>query len=132
MNSDFEIKIIKKFFSSRSAERLIYEAAKKRERFFDKLSHTCEEYLQQEVIADKSNMPHNEADILKFLSDKKCYIMAMNSELDGEYARVTAALNSLYRNGSPYLIISADGKKAYLETEYNFSEHCSYFLSTEK
>lgn len=131
MDASFESKMINKFFSSCSAERLIHEAVKKRDRIFDKLSHTCEKYLKQDVISDKSKMPQDKSKITKFLSDKKCYVMALNSDLDGEYADITDALNALYRNGSPYVLVSADCNRVYLETEYNFSEHYSYFLAVK-
>lgn len=130
MDSNFESKIITAFFSSRSSERLIYEAAKKRSRIFDKLAHTCEEYLKSNAIYEKSKLPHNESEIIKFLSDKTCYVISQSSETDGKYMNTEKALKALYKNGAPYMLISSNCKKAYLETEYNFSEHYSYLLNS--
>lgn len=127
----FENKVIKNFFASQSSERLIYESKKKRDKLFDKLSHTCEDYLKKNIILKKSKMPDDIIEIIKFLSENKndnCYVMAMKSTLDGEYVNLKVALNTLYRNGLPYMLVSSSGNKMYLETEYDFDVHYSYFL----
>lgn len=132
MNKDFEARICRSFFKKQSRDRIYYELStlKKRQEFFVRMSHTAENYLS-DCIYRRFNMPPPLDKIAEFLSPGKCYFITKDS-LDGQLIEPEIALPVIYRCGVPYMAVNADCTCAYLETEYNFSEHKAYFLKTRK
>ena len=127
-----ENKIVNNFFNKSSRDRILYElrSVEKREHFFDKISHRCEDYIDDQFIVQKSNKLIG-IDIIKqklCSQNRMCYVIAYKSDLDGKFVDFKTAMDELWGNG-PYLVCSVDGNSLYLETEYNFNVHQSYILS---
>lgn len=131
MKSSNEIETeIAQFFQKRVKERIIYElSSKKRAEVFNKLAHTAEDYIDCRLIVEKSPHPLEPTELKKHL-DKTVYVMAYNSDLDGKFTELDAALNELWSCGIPYMLYANDF--LYLETEYDFSIHTSYLLKMNK
>lgn len=131
MDNLFEEKICKTFFDKRCSERLFYELSsrKKRSVFLYKMCHDSEKYLKN-CIYKKSEKPIEITEIKQFLGKEKCYCLSLNNEMDGVYNDLSKILDLLWSNGMPYLIVDSKCNLAYLETEYNFSEHKSFFLKS--
>lgn len=128
MNKPFELKICSTFFSKRSCERLYYElTSKKRPEFFRKMSHTADWYLG-DCVFKECKMPVEIESILNFLNDDKCYFITLYKEFDGGCFNTSDVLNNIWANGMPYMAVDRECRYAYLETEYNFSEHTSFLL----
>ena len=129
MNSDFEVKICKTFFKKKCCERLAYEllSKKKRGEFFRKMSHSSKLYVGNCIFLEH-DMPCDINKIIAFLGDDICYFITTFEEYDGEYGELQTVLSDIWSNGMPYMIVNRKCNRAYLETEYNFSEHISYFL----
>lgn len=129
MNADFELKICKAFFNKRCCERLAYELSSKKKRgeFFCKMSHTSKLYVGNCIFLE-NNMPSDIGDIIDFLKDDKCYFITTFDKYDGKLCELSNALSDIWANGMPYMLVNQRCDRAYLETEYNFSEHISYFL----
>lgn len=129
MDIDFETRICKRFFNKRSYERLLYELTSKKKRgdFLCKMSHTSKLYIGNCILSEFI-MPPKIDDIITFLNDKKCYIISAYDKYDGKICEITDVLSDIWANGMPYMVVNLHCDRAYLETEYNFSEHVSYFL----
>lgn len=132
MDKEMERNICMSFFGKRSRDRLYYELSspKKRQEFLHRMSHTAEDHLS-DCIAGRFTMPPPPEDIAAFLAPGRCYFITSDSH-DGQLLDPETALADLYRCGVPYMAVSADCTRGYLETEYNFSEHTAYFLKTRK
>ena len=131
MDKEFELRVCKGFFDKNKWERIYYELSsdKKRENFFRKMSHTAEEYLGC-VISDSFKMPPDIDRIEGFLKCRECYFIVQENG-DGKFLNTREALSELYRLGTPYMAVTPDCTLAYLETEYDFSDHKAYFLKAE-
>lgn len=130
MNKSFESKICNTFFSRRSNERLYYElTSKKRSEFFHKMSHTAEWYLG-DCVLKQYKMPLDIDSILSFLNDEQCYFITSYKNFDGDYFNTSDVLDHIWSNGEPYMVINRECKRAYLEIEYDFSEHTSFLLKS--
>ena len=128
MDKTFEQMICNRFFSKRYNDRLYYElSSKKRNEFFNKMSHTADIYLGN-CVSDSFRMPPDKEEIVKYLEDDKCYFITKFNEFDGQICNLSDTLEVLWCNGMPYMIVNKKCDKAYLETEYDFSEHKSFFL----
>ncbi len=129
MNADFEGKICKMFFNKKCCERLTYEllSKKKRGEFFRKMSHSSKLYVGNCIFLEQY-MPCGIDKIIEFLEDDVCYFITTFEKYDGEYCELQTVLSDIWSNGMPYMIVNRKCDRAYLETEYNFSEHISYFL----
>lgn len=132
MDINIEEKIVNSFFNKRSRDRILYElkSSEKRERFFSKISHRCEDYIDGRFIVQKSDKLIS-IDIIKqklCRKNRMCYVIAYKSNLDGMFVDFETAMDELWGNG-PYLVYSINSNSLYLETEYNFSVHQSYILS---
>lgn len=130
MDQKIEEMIINNFFQKNTGSRLLYElkSAKKREHFFDKIAHRCEDFIDCGLIIQKSYKLIDIDTIKQILDSKNCYVIAYRSKFDGTFADLETVLNELWGNG-PYLLYSADSDSLYLETEYDFEVHPSYILS---
>lgn len=125
MNANIE-KNIAHFFQKRVKERIIYLlSSKKRGEIFDKLAHTAEDYIDGNLIIEKSPRPIEPSELAERLGER-VYVIARCSELDGEFAEFQAAIDSLWNCGVPYLLYG--NGFLYLETEYDFSVHTAYIL----
>lgn len=125
MNKEIEIQIAR-FFQKRVRERIIYElSSKKRVEVFNKLAHTAEDYIDCRLIAEKSPRPFEPILLMKQLGTT-VYVIAYNSNSDGKFVTLDAALNELWSCGTPYLLYG--NGFLYLETEYDFSIHTAYLL----
>lgn len=133
MDKDLELNICRVFFDKRCRERLYYELSsdKKRRCFFDRMSHTADDYLS-DCIAKRFSKPPCTDDISSFLGDREGYIIALNSVYDGKTADIPQAAEELWCCGEPYMIVNRDCTAAYLETEYDFSVHTAFFLRCNK
>ncbi len=131
MDKEFERQMCKSFFDKNKLERLYYELSsdKKRKNFFRKMSHTAEEYLGC-VISESFKMPPDIDRIEGFLKGRECYFI-VQGDCDGKFLNTRGALSELYRLGTPYMAVTPDCALAYLETEYDFSDHKAYFLRAE-
>ena len=129
MNIDFEAKICRAFFYKRCCERLFYEltSKKKRGEFLCKMSHTSKLYVG-DCICLELKMPPSIGDIIDFLKDDMCYFITTFEKYDGRFYELSSVLPDVWANGMPYMLVNQECNRAYLETEYNFSEHISYFL----
>ncbi|MBP1546906.1 MAG: hypothetical protein J6A37_09925 [Oscillospiraceae bacterium] len=129
MEKEFELNICRAFFDKRCRERLYYElsAAKKRRCFFDRISHTADDYLS-DCVTKRFSKPPCTDDISSFLRSKECYVIALNSVYDGKFADILQALEELWCCGEPFMTVNKDCTAAYLETEYDFSVHTAFFL----
>lgn len=117
---------IAQFFQKRVRERIIYElSSKKRAEVFNKLAHTAEDYIDCRLIVEKRPRPFEPTELKKRLG-KTVYVMAYNSDLDGDFAELNAVLNELWSCGTPYMLYG--NGFLYLETEYDFSVHTTYLL----
>ncbi|MDE7400009.1 MAG: hypothetical protein K2N06_10845 [Oscillospiraceae bacterium] len=117
---------IAQFFQKRVRERIIYElSSKKRAEVFNKLAHTAEDYIDCRLIVEKNPRPFEPTELKKRLG-KTVYVMAYNSDSDGGFAELDAALNELWSCGVPYMLYG--NGLLYLETEYDFSVHMAYLL----
>lgn len=126
-----EESFVRSAFSKEFRDRLCYELAspKKRDRFFDKIAHNCDEYILGSAVYKRSDRPMSESDIVSFFGDgKEVSVIARGSELDGRKADIHTALKALSENGLPFILADAAERRAYLETEYDFSVHTSYML----
>ena len=130
INREIEEQFVQSVFRREFRDRLCYElSSKKRDRFFNKIAHNCEDYMRSDVIKVRSDMPMNGEDILSFLNTgNEVSVIAYRSELDGCCAAPDAALSELLANGSPFVLVAAAVRRAYLETEYDFSVHSSYLI----
>ena len=125
MNKEIESQIAQ-FFQKRVKERIIYEiSSKKRMEFFNKLAHTAEDYIDCRLIVEKRPRPFEPTELEKHLG-KTVYVMAYNSDSDGDFAELNAVLNELWSCGTPYMLYG--NGFLYLETEYDFSVHTAYLL----
>lgn len=134
MDRSVEEKIINVFFNKKSRERILYElkSAEKRNRFFDRISHRCEDYINCRLIVYKSDKLVD-ADYLKEIlcgKNRTCYVMAYKSRFDGKFVDFDEAMNELWGNG-PFLVYSINNDSLYLEAEYDFDIHPSYILSNK-
>ena len=73
-------------------------------------------------------MPPSIGDIIDFLKDDMCYFITTFEKYDGRFYELSSVLPDVWANGMPYMLVNQECNRAYLETEYNFSEHISYFL----
>ena len=74
-------------------------------------------------------MPMTGSEILAFLRDEKeIFVIAYRSDLDGRSTDADTAVSVLVGNGSPFIVVAPGRRRAYLETEYDFSVHTSYLL----
>ncbi len=130
MNTETEEKIVNAFFNKRSCDRLMYElkSKAKRRHFFDRLAHTCEDYIDIRTIVQKSDRLIAADVIKKALGKTVCYVMACNSALDGTFVSIDNAITELWGCGSPFLLYSAVYDVLHLEAEYDFDVHPSYIL----
>lgn len=122
---------VRSVFRKEFCDRLCYElsSTKKRDRFFNKLAHNCEDYINRSVIKRRSDMPMTGSEILAFLRDEKeIFVIAYRSDLDGRSTDADTAVSELVGNGSPFIVVAPGRRRAYLETEYDFSVHTSYLL----
>ena len=129
MDSLFEERICRTFFDKRCSDRLCYELSsrKKRRGFLDRMCHNSKDHLA-DCVYKSVERPFDKADITDFLGKGECYCISLQPEADGIYADASGLLDRLWSNGMPYLIVNAACTAAYLETEYDFSEHRSYLL----
>lgn len=128
-DNDFESGICRSFFNDRSCDRIIYElSSKKRRNFFKKISHTAEQYIRHECIVGKFRTPPDVTAICDFLKDSSCYIISAEEGFSGGFYDLSQALKVIHSCGSPYIIADVSRTRAYLETEYDFSEHTAFFL----
>lgn len=117
---------IARFFQKHIRERIIYlMSSKKRGEMFGKLAHTAENYIDTALIIEKSTRLFERETLEKRL-DKRVYVIAEHSELDGNSADIGAALGELWSCGVPYMLYG--NGFLYVETEYDFSVHNSYLL----
>ena len=130
MDKNLEQTICKNFFKKRYSDRLYYELSskKKRSEFFNKMSHNAEVYLGNCIFAS-FDMPPKKEQIIKYLEGDICYFITMNSEYDGQICNLVNTLDIVWCNGMPYIIVNEKCSKAYLETEYDFTEHKAFFLT---
>lgn len=129
MDKTFEQTICSRFFNKRCSDRLYYElSSKKRNEFFNKMSHTAERYIGN-CISGSFHMPPEKEQIIKHMEDDECYFITKFSEYDGKICNLADTLSIIWCNGMPYMIVNKKCDKAYLETEYDFSEHKSLFLA---
>ncbi len=91
------------------------------------MCHDSEKYLGK-CIYKTSDRPFDVKEIERFFGREKCYCLSLRKEIDGLYSDLSKILDLLWSNGMPYLIVNAECTMAYLETEYNFNEHKSFFL----
>ena len=133
MDKEFEERICNTFFDKRYADRLFYELSSRKKRFvfLSKMCHDSEKYLGN-CIYQKREHPFDIIEIEKFLGKDNCYCLTSKNEIDGLYNNINTILDLLWSNGMPYLIVNAKCTLAYLETEYNFSEHNAYFLKSKQ
>lgn len=73
-------------------------------------------------------MPLDIESVLNYLNDDRCYFITSFKEFDGDYFNTSDVLDRIWSNGMPYMIIDRECRRAYLETEYNFSEHTAFLL----
>lgn len=121
---------IARFFQKRVHERILYLMnSKKRGDIFDKLAHNAEDYLDCALTVEKSERPLDKDTIGKYLG-KTVYVMECHGEyrspLDGSFAELDAALDTLWSCGIPYILYG--NGCLYVETEYNFTTHAAYLL----
>lgn len=121
---------IAQFFQKRVRERILYLMnSKKRGDIFDKLAHNAEDYLDCALTVEKSERPLDKDTIGKYLG-KTVYVMECHGEyrspLDGSFAKLDAALDTLWSCGIPYILYG--NSCLYVETEYDFTTHAAYLL----
>lgn len=121
---------IARFFQKRVRERILYLMnSKKHGDIFGKLAHNAEDYLDCALTVKKSDHPLNKEIIGKYLG-KTVYVMECHGEyrspLDGSFAELDAALDTLWSCGIPYILYG--NGCLYVETEYDFTTHAAYLL----
>lgn len=121
---------IARFFQKRVRERILYLMnSKKRGDIFGKLAHNAEDYLDCALTVKKSDHLLNKEIIGKYLG-KTVYVMECHGEyrspLDGSFAELDAALDTLWSCGIPYILYG--NGCLYVETEYDFTTHAAYLL----
>ena len=133
MTVEIEKEFCDLFLNDRYSERIFFEltSKKKRRNALSRFAHNCKDVLNSDRIRNVCGGMLNSEETKEFLGYGECYCICLNKELDGRFIDIDTAVETLYGYG-PYILYNADKKKAFIETEYDFSEHWVYFVSLKK
>lgn len=115
---------IQNFIQKNKRERCLQELSnpKKRGRFTDKLNHHWDAYLDMRYLTllpekckDSYGYVKNE---LELEDSDKCYILSNYNDTDDLFFDFKDAFDNSFGRGMASLIISGNGDRLYLETEY--------------
>ena len=118
------------FLNNRYSERVFYEltSKKKRRDALSRFAHNSRDILNPSRVSRECGCMLYSEETKEFLGCEECYCICVNKELDGTFADIDIAVETLYGYG-PYILYNAEKKKVFIETEYDFSEHWVYFMN---
>ncbi|MBQ8780918.1 MAG: hypothetical protein IJZ72_04535 [Oscillospiraceae bacterium] len=130
MTAEIEKEFCDLFLNARYSERVFFEltSKKKRRNGLSRFAHNCKDILNSDRIRRECGGMLSSEETKEFLGYGKCYCICIDKDFDGEFADINNAVEALYGYG-PYILYNAEKKKAFIETEYDFSEHWVYFVS---
>ena len=130
MIAEIEKEFCDLFLNDRYSERVFYEltSKKKRRDALSRFAHNSRDILNPSRVSRECGGMTDSEEIKDFLLHGKCYCICFDREQDGIFIEADTAVEKLYGYG-PYILYNADKKRAFIETEYDFSEHWVYFMS---
>ena len=129
MTIEIEKEFCDLFLNRRYSERIFYEltSKKKRRDGLSRFAHNSRDILNlSRICRECGGMLYSE-ETKDFLGNGKCYCICIDKDLDGTFTDIDIAVEKLYGYG-PYILYNAEKRKAFIETEYDFSEHWVYFV----
>lgn len=118
-----EKRIVKRFFTKRIQDRVIFELSseKKRVEALNRLCHDYDKTLIPEYMIEipTSNSDYQEiATLLKKQgAPNECYVISWNEEIDGKKLSLNEALKKVVGYGMPSIVSCIEGSLAYFEAE---------------
>jgi hypothetical protein len=123
VDKEIEAIIVKKFFSKRLQDRVLFElfSKKKRKDAIGRLSHDYETTLKVDSMIEIKKPNSNPMKITNILKQhgagELCYSISFSEKIDGKELPLLKALETAVGNGFPSLISCIPGKLAYFEAE---------------
>jgi hypothetical protein len=126
MDTEYEARIVKKFFTKRIQDRVIYELStpKKREDAIGRLNHNYKNTLNEKYLVKIPKPNSDYTEILNLLKNHGagdlCYTMSFCEAIDGKHLPLAHALEKAVGYGFPSFISCIPNKLAYFEAEQIF------------
>jgi hypothetical protein len=137
LDKELEIKIVKRFFSKRIQDRVIFELSSKKKRM-EALSRLCHNYENTLVPEYMVEIPSPNSDyqgivsLLKKLgASNECYVISWDPETDGRHLPLNEALKKIVGYGMPSIVSCVEGEIAYFEAEQEVGSPPRYLLKRE-
>jgi hypothetical protein len=137
LDKELEIKIVKRFFSKRIQDRVIFELSSKKKRI-EALSRLCHNYENTLIPKYMVEIPSPNSDYQEIVSllkkqgaSNECYVISWNGEVDGKHLPLNKALKKVVGYGMPSIVSCVEGEIAYFEAEQEAGSPPRFLLKRE-
>ncbi|WP_044639858.1 hypothetical protein [Risungbinella massiliensis] len=123
MDNQYEEALVRSFFSKRSQSRILFELSspKRRRDALWRLCHMYYENLNEKYMVPIDQPITYPEQILAVLkkngADDLCYVMSLNTDIDGEYLPLNIALEETVFFGLASIVSCIPDKLAYFQAE---------------
>lgn len=137
MDKEQEKRIVKRFFSKRIQDRVIFELSseKRRVEALNRLCHNYEKTLIPEYMIEIPTPNSDYQEIATLLKKQgatnECYVISWNEEIDGKKLPLNEALKKVVGYGMPSIVSCIEGKLAYFEAEQVVGSPPRFLLKRE-
>ena len=139
MDIEFEKKIAQAFIYKNKRERFIFDMTKKDNDIFGEVTRTrfnaicrLEKIIDEAYLIMKSSQNPSPDELIKTMAmygvGKKCYVLSEYKDLDGAYVDLRLAVDKLYCNGFPSLIVGLPSGFSHFKYESFASTQPNCFL----
>lgn len=132
MDIALEKQIINAFFYRNFRDRMLHELSKDRGRFIHKICQAYDKYMLPECFWNRSNkFPSPEALLYEMKSHgarDMCYVISMDSDIDGKYVELMKAIEQLASNGLASFIVGLPSGFTHFKAESILSQQPNCFL----
>ncbi|WP_242237398.1 hypothetical protein [Bacillus cereus group sp. BfR-BA-01316] len=134
MDKEYEETFVKKFFSKRLRDRVLFElfSPKKRRDALWRLNHNYNVVLNEKYIVSITQRIANTDELLQLLKNygaqDSCYVMSLNEDVDGKHLPLHIAVEKIAFYGLSSIISCVPDKLAYFQAEQDYGPRERYLL----
>ncbi|MDO8158526.1 hypothetical protein FKQ51_14390 [Bacillus toyonensis] len=134
MDKEYEEAFVKKFFSKRLRDRVLFElfSPKKRRDALWRLNHNYNVALNEKYIVSITQRIANTDELLQLLknhgAEDSCYVMSLNENVDGKHLPLHIAVEKIAFYGLSSIISCVPDKLAYFQAEQDYGSRERYLL----
>lgn len=132
MEKDVEERFVNLYIVKSKRMRILHEFFhnEKRRYAIGRFCHMTTNYVKENCILDSGNKLSQEElfELMRKNNQKKCYVISWDSDIDGTWLNLEAALEAAIGLGMPSILIFDDF--AIIETEQEQGAACKYVLSS--